>query len=98
MTSARPTPVAVALAWPDDFWGTRFFLTGQDEATVAVELSAFLGQLDHIQATLATLESNGVKPIPPIQIELLADGVLQLRFIDDDTDQERCIQVPANAA
>jgi hypothetical protein len=84
--SRERTQIQVGVPAPDEYFGTRLRLEGQDEDSIAVELALFIKHAGGIQAVLDDVQRDGKHVIGQITLTLLPDGTMQAQWMDGDAE------------
>jgi hypothetical protein len=83
--SGGRTRVEVGAPVPDDHFGTRLRLEGQDMDSIALELALFVRQCGAIEALLAARDS-GAGSIGEVSLTLATDGAVHVQWMDRDAE------------
>ena len=84
--SRERTQILVGVPAPDQYFGTRLRLEGQDEDSIAMELAFFINHAGGIQAALDDVQRDGQRVIGQITLTLLPDGSMQAQWMDGDAE------------
>ena len=84
--SRERTQIQVGVPAPDEYFGTRLRLEGQDEDSIALELALFIKHAGGIQAVLDDVQRDGQRVIGQITLTLLPDGSMQAQWMDGDAE------------
>jgi len=78
----------IGLPIPDDFFGAQLYLDGAELHLIEAQIALFVHHLPALMNLIQTEHLDAGRAFGPIQLRLLADGSLQVGWLDAKTEQE----------
>lgn len=82
--AGRRTNVDVGAPVPDEYFGTRLRLTGDDQESIALELALFVRHCGGIQTVLDGIHNRDSRVIGQVTLTLFPDGSMHIQWMESD--------------